>query len=103
MRLELQLVLFDELSCEVYVGEVFFILEDQQIGIHVFLDDLAVLPREEVGSGEEDHVVLVGRQVGDHLKNAVRKRWVLSYLFVHHLYLLYQVFYFYSCMVGKSR
>lgn len=53
--------------------EVFLVLEDQQIGIHAFFDDLAVLAFEQVRIWVKDHVVLAGGQVGNGLKDMVWK------------------------------
>ena len=64
-------VFCDELGGKVQMGEVFLVLEDQQVGIHAWLDDLAVLSCQQVRGGKEDHVVLVGGQLRNHLQNVV--------------------------------
>ena len=79
--------------------EVFLVLKDQQIGIHALFDNLAVLAFEQVRGWEYDHIVLGGGKLRNHLKDVVWKRWALPKLLVHHLYLLYRIFYFIFILV----
>lgn len=86
MGLEGQPVLADVLGGEIYMSEVFLVLKNQQIGVHVFLDNLAVLAFQQVRSRENDHIVLRRWQLGNGLKDAVWKRRGLPELLHHRTY-----------------